>query len=140
MTTYVDTSVWLALLGREPGYEVLARWLAEAGALCCADWTQVEMASGLGIKQRRGDIDAPMQQAILAVFDDMLGQNVTVIALMPADVRAAYDLCRDADSGLRAGDALHLAVARRVGCRHFFSLDKTLNRNAVQAGMRLVEV
>ena len=41
---------------------------------------------------------------------------------------------------LNGTDALHLAIARRVGCRHFFSLDKTLNRNAVQAGMRLVEV
>jgi len=54
--TYVDTSVWVALLAREAPAAALAQWLATAPALCCADWTQVELASALGIKHRRGDI------------------------------------------------------------------------------------
>jgi predicted nucleic acid-binding protein len=40
--------------------------------------------------------------------------------------------------GLRAGDALHLAVALGRQCSYFFSLDHQLNRHAQTAGLRLV--
>lgn len=137
--TDVDTSVWLALLGREPGHAARMQWLEGAGTVCCPDWAQLEMASGLGLKQRRGDIDSTMQQSMQAVFDEMLGDAATALAPVPADVRAAHELRHDAESGLRAGDALHIAAARRTGCTRFFSLDKTLSRNAKKAGMRLVK-
>ena len=135
--TYVDTSVWMALLAREAPAPALTLWLASAPALCCADWTQVEMASALGIKHRRGEISMDTAQSICTVFSSMMTYQVREIALSAPDMECARSLCLDIERGLRAGDALHLAAALRFQCSHFFSFDHNLNRNAELAGLRL---
>lgn len=138
---YVDTSVWVALLAREAPHAALAQWLAAAPqVLCCADWTQVELASAVGIKYRRGELALADAQRIGAVFASMMAYQVREIPLQSSDVRQAMALCHDMDKGLRAGDALHLAVAMRYQCSHFFSFDHSLNRNAELAGLRLTRL
>jgi len=135
--TYVDTSVWIALLAREAPAAALTQWLATAPALCCADWTQLEMASALGIKHRRGDMPLDAALAICEVFESMMAYQVREFPLTPQDVARARALCLDMGQGLRAGDGLHLAVAMRLECSHFFSFDHNLNRHAERAGLRL---
>jgi predicted nucleic acid-binding protein len=53
-------------------------------------------------------------------------------------VSGVPDLVRDASSGLRAGDALHLAVAREVGARSIATADANLAANAVARGLAAV--
>lgn len=138
--TYVDTSVWMALLAREAPASALTQWLAGAPDLCCANWTQLEMASALGIKHRRGEMPLAAAQAICTLFTSMLVHQVREIALGTPDVERARVLCLDMGRGLRSGDALHLAVALRFQCSHFFSFDHNLNRNAELAGLRLISL
>lgn len=135
--TYVDTSVWVALLAREAPAAALTPWLANAPALCCADWTQLELTSALGIKHRRGELPLIAARAICDVFASMMAYQVREIPLSPTDVSQARALCFEMGRGLRAGDALHLAVATRLKCTHFFSFDHNLNRHAELAGLRL---
>ncbi len=135
--TYVDTSVWMALLAREAPAPALTLWLGSAPALCCADWTQVEMASTLGIKHRRGEISMDAAQSICSVFSSMMTYQIREIALGAPDMASARSLCLDMERGLRSADALHLAAALRFQCSHFFSFDHNLNRNAELAGLRL---
>ena len=61
-------------------------------------------------------------------------------ATVPGNSRlaAAAELVRDARTGLRAGDALHLAVAREVGAAQIATLDSTLEANAESQGIRPV--
>jgi hypothetical protein len=135
---YVDTSVWIALLAREAPAPAVANWLVQAPQLCCADWTRLELASAIGIKHRRGDLPASAARAICEVFASMMTYQVHQAAVTAPDMEQACLLCLDMDRGLRAGDALHLAVAMRLQCSQFFSFDHNLNRHAQQAGLRLV--
>lgn len=135
---YVDTSVWVALLAREAPAPALNLWLADAPALCCANWAELELASSLGIKHRRGELSLVAARRICDVFASMMVYQVQQLPVQADDMTLARSLCMDMGRGLRAGDALHLAVAMRLQCSHFFSLDHTLNRNAEVAGLRLV--
>ena len=138
--TYVDTSVWIALIAHEASHLALQQWLVQEQVLCCADWTQLEMASALGIKYRRGEFSMNQAQHMCAVFASMLKHQVREIPVISLDIRNAVESCLHMDSGLRAGDALHLVIALRYQCSHFFSLDKNLNRNAELAGLQLIEL
>ena len=42
-----------------------------ASQLYCADWTQLELASAIGIKYQRGDLSASAVRAICEVFASM---------------------------------------------------------------------
>jgi uncharacterized protein len=140
MACYVDTSVWIALLGRETTAPSIAQWLAQGRQLLTSTWTAVEVASGLGIKVRRGEFAPELAQTMCGAYEKLLVSDVSVITVDNADMQQAQWLCMQTQRGLRAGDALHLALAQRNNCSHFFSLDQTLNRNAQGAGMQLISL
>ena len=55
------------------------------------------------------------------------------------DFLYAAELCRTSETGLRAGDALHLAVALRHNCHWLASLDQAMNASARKLGLKLVK-
>ena len=128
---YLDTSVVGALFFREPGAaRVFDRLepLRREGLVISA-WTLTEMASVGGIKQRTGAIDAATRQQALAHFQRFVSAELRTVEVEPADFRTAAVFI-DAPLALRAGDALHLAIAHRLGAR-LASLDRRLNEAAV---------
>ena len=140
-SVYVDTSVWLAWLGREASCERIERAMQTAGELCTSNWTQLEIASGLGIKYRRGDINQNEMRQVMNTYHQLLQQSLfSEVLLKNEDIKQALQFCANPESGLRAGDALHLSIARRLRYPYFFSLDKILNRNAVAFGLQLIEI
>ncbi len=141
MSCYVDTSVWLALLGREATAPAVATWMAGGMTIVTAHWTGVEVASGLGIKARRGEFTQATVSSICAAFRQLIAiGGVLLQSCEDTDFQEAATLCEGVSSGLRGGDALHLAVAHRVGCTHFLSFDKVLNQQARRAGFALVVI
>lgn len=137
---YVDVSVWVALLANEPSSPGLQRWLeGEAGQLLTSRWSVVEIASALSIKVRRGELTAPQAQDLCERFDALAPGEVSLVAVASADYEHAAALCRNADSGLRAGDALHLAVALRAHANHLATLDRTMAMNAEKLGLQLLQ-
>jgi hypothetical protein len=56
------------------------------------------------------------------------------------DFSEAARLCGDPATKMRAGDALHLAVALRCQCEGFLSLDAVLNDNAQRHGLRTISL
>ena len=97
--------------------------------LVISAWTLTEMASVGGIKQRTGAIDAATRQQALAHFQRFVSAELRTVEVEPADFRTAAVFI-DAPLALRAGDALHLAIAHRLGAR-LASLDRRLNEAAV---------
>lgn len=123
---YIDTSVLGAIFFREPGAAELVTRLESQhkSRLMISAWTLTEMASIGGIKQRTGAIDAETRQQALANFQRFASTHLGTVEIEPADFRTAAVLI-ESPSPLRAGDALHLAVARRLGAG-FASIDRRL--------------
>ena len=138
---YVDTSVWIAMHGREARTANVQDWLErqEITALCCSEWVKTEYASALSIRRRRKELtDADFADAHRA-FAQLCVAGPLWLDVEPPDFLTAAGYCADADSGLRSGDALHLAVAVRTRCAALFSLDKLMNLKARRLGLDVIE-
>ena len=137
---YVDTSVLGAIFFREPGAaELVARLERQrSGRLMISAWTLTEMASIGGIKQRIGAVDAEARQQALANFQRFASTQLGMTEIEPTDFRTAAVLI-ESPTALRAGDALHLAVARRLGAR-IASLDQRLCHASKALGLALFDL
>ena len=137
---YLDTSVLVALVSNEPGAPSLKRWLAGADAapLCGSDWCVPEVASALAIKVRTGQLDAAQADAAWQAFGAACDGLLDLLPVQATDYATAAQMCRLPQAGLRAGDALHLAVALRCGCDALLAFDQNLNKNALASGLRLI--
>lgn len=124
---YLDASVAVALLAVEPSSERIAAWLLErpVGSLCISAWGHTEVASALALKVRTGALSLDQRAASLARWRTMREQSFVDIPVLPAHFDAAADYMADPMLGLRAGDALHLAIAAAGGHR-VVTLDDTL--------------
>ena len=128
---YVDTSVLVALFLNELHSVAVADWYArEKSELVAAAWCITEFASALGIKQRTGAIDAQQARSAWAHFERMVAADLRLLPVAPTNFQRAAELVLDTASGLRAGDALHLACAEAAGTKRMASLDEVLSRNA----------
>ena len=138
---YVDASAWIALFAQEPGCSKLQDWLAsEPGVILTARWCVVEVASGLSIKVRRGELIQSQASQLMDAFEQLVESQVSLLAVAAADYDLATSLCRKASSRLRAGDALHLAIASRAQASHLVTLDKVMASNAELMGIELVQM
>ena len=135
---YLDTSVLGALFFREPGAAAVLEKLAAArDGLAVSAWTLTEMASVGAIKERTGQVDAAGRAAALAAFDRFVADTLTLVEIDPGDFRTAAVLLDAPSLGLRAGDALHLAITRRLRAS-LFTLDRRQAEAATHYGLALL--
>lgn len=132
---YVDTSVLVAAHVLEPHTARAQQLLTAGDLLVVSGWAMVECESALGIKRRRKEIDARQQTAALRDIDAFVTGMATVVHPEPDDFTAARSFCRRTVDGLRAGDALHLAIALRLNARKFATLDQALAAAAAASGI-----
>ena len=136
---YVDTSALVALIVREPGSAAVAAWYTAAKSeLVSAAWCVTEFGSALGLKQRTGQLDAAQARAAWERFERLVANDVRLLLVETADFHRAAMLTLDAASGVRAGDALHLACAERAGARELVTLDAVMAKNARQLRLKPV--
>lgn len=128
---YVDTSVLVALCVNERKSAVVAKWYAACNEeLTSAVWCVTEFASALGIKQRTAQITGEQGATAWQAFERLCAGDLQLLAVDPATFHRAAVLTLDATTGLRAGDALHLAVALEARVKSMATLDDVLARNA----------
>lgn len=135
---YIDTSVWIAALCPEATSPAVTAWFQSQAAdtLVASTWARVEIASALSIKARRGDIPIDSLAARHEKLRIMAALSMPWPMPETDDYEVAHQLCADASTKLRASDALHLAIAKRLKCTHLFTLDDVLHANAVGMGFK----
>jgi len=113
---YADTSLIIALVTNEDRSGAALDWLVEQQApLTTSEWTRTEVASALSIKQRRGQLTDIGRAAVERSLDRMMRNGLDVVPVLTGDFRRAAEYVRAAERNLRGADALHLAVAERLG-------------------------
>lgn len=131
---YLDTSLLVAALTHEAASGRVQTWLAEQPpeALYISDWVMTEFSSALSIKLRTGQIAAAHRAASLALFTRLRHESFTILPITATHFRTAARFVDQHDLGLRAGDALHLALAQEHGADLC-----TLDRRMAEAGTAL---
>ncbi len=131
---YLDTSLVVSLIAVEPSTSAAQQWLGEQGEeeLVISDWVVTEASSALSMIQRVTGLDenarSRAERNLQALTAAVLG-NVPVTRQA---FRTAATTAGRADLSLRAGDALHLAVAAEHDARV-----ATRDARQAEAGNRL---
>ena len=136
---YFDTSFLAPLLLEEATSQAVERFMAglEIGTLAISHWTRVEFASLLAREVRMGGLDARTAHEVDAEFEAVVTESFMTLLPTVRDYALARRYLGAYESGLRAGDALHLAVAENNGAEAIYSFDKTLLRAGLALGLNV---
>jgi uncharacterized protein len=131
---YLDTSLLVAALSIEPKKNEVQAWLAgqDPARLAISSWVISEFSAALSIKLRTAQITLPLRANMLAAFAELIKHSLIV---WPVAENQFHDAAKLADRyalGLRAGDALHLAISADHGAALC-----TLDRRLAEAGNAL---
>ncbi len=134
MSRYLDTSLLVASLTVESKTTRAQEWLTKqpAGSLMISDWVIAEFSAALSVKLRQGTINPGERAEALRAFAKVAADSFGVLSVSAIHFRAAAQLADRYSLGLRAGDALHLALSIDAGTTLC-----TLDRRLASAGHAL---
>ncbi len=133
---YIDTSVLVAALTNEAETARMQSWLGEREPteLTISEWVATEFSAALSIKIRTGQIEAHHRAEALAAFTRLSAESFEILPISGAQFRTAARFADQYALGLRAGDALHLAIAVDHGAT-IVTLDRRLAEAATALGV-----
>lgn len=138
---YVDTSVLVALCTKEVKTADVVKWYAACtDELASAAWCVTEFSSALGIKQRTGQLTKAQAQTAWVQFERMCANDLQLLPVEAMTFHKAAMLAMDAATGLRAGDALHLACAMEAKAQGIVTLDAVMAMNARRFKLKPVAI
>lgn len=132
---YLDASVVVAAFVREATTKRVQSFLERRGAenLAVSSWVLTEFSSALALKMRTGGIDGHLFASAHARLQSFVS-GVSRLPVVEPDFARAAAFCQRHDLALRAGDALHLAIASRTGCS-LVTLDDRMAKAAPELGV-----
>jgi hypothetical protein len=137
VSVYLDASALVAMLVREPGSAAIDAFLERYdGALGLSDFAAAEVASAVSRLVRTKLIALEDAEARLSDFDAWRSIRTELIDIEASDARLANAYVRRFDLMLRAPDALHAAICRRLGLT-LVTLDQRLAKAAAQLGIEV---
>ena len=142
---YFDTSFLVPFFVDEPTSRQVEQFLRRqpVGEASISQWTRIEFYSALARQVRIGSMKPSTAAEVESAFDSLVAESFATILPVQADFDLAKQFLRRYESGLRAGDALHLAIASNHGARAIYSLDRGLLKAGrllglpVKSGVRL---
>jgi predicted nucleic acid-binding protein len=136
---YVDTSALVPVFIREPKSEAVIAWLESSGErLAISEWSLVEFASAAAIKVRTGEAAANLAKQATARVREFAAKHCTVAVPGREEFRRAANLASNDALNLRAGDALHLAIAGSLNAQGILCLDEAMIESAKSLGLGVV--
>jgi len=134
---YLDTSLLVASLTNEAESRRMQEWLGDQDPndLVVSDWVAAEFSAALSIKLRTGRIEAHHRANALTMFTRLCNDNLTIMPVSRIQFRMAARFADQYALGLRAGDALHLAICADRGAI-ICTLDRRLGEAALALGVK----
>ncbi|MGO9007972.1 MAG: type II toxin-antitoxin system VapC family toxin [Beijerinckiaceae bacterium] len=125
---YFDMSFMAPLLLSEAKSTAVEEFITglPAGQLAISHWTRVEFSSLLAREVRMGHLSARDAIDADSQFEMVVTESFLVLQPDIADFDLAKSYLQAYATGLRAGDALHLAIAWNSRVETVFSLDKAM--------------
>ena len=115
MSSYFDASVLVPRLVEEEHSDAVVTYLASnRDERFISDFAAAEVASALSRLVRMHRLTAADAVILLSDFDIWRAETSSVAEVHAVDARLAYAYVRRFELMLRAPDALHLAIARRL--------------------------
>lgn len=126
----------VAALGNEAATGRVQLWLSrqDPERLLISEWVSTEFASALSIKIRTGQLTVEDRARVAGLLTRLKAESLTVVPVAREHFVAAARLADQFAIGLRAGDALHVAVAAGLGAT-ICTLDRRLADSAVVLGV-----
>ncbi len=123
---YLDTSFVAPLVVAEDSSDAVEAFVLKVkpGELTTSMWTQVELYSLVSRKVRMGELSDSQAEVVRGEFDRVLAESFEMLAPTAADFAAAAKYLESPKTGLRAGDALHLAIAANHRAKRILTLDQ----------------
>jgi predicted nucleic acid-binding protein len=133
---YLDASAAVAAITEEVHSESIWAWLAQHSdaAILISGWVTTEMSSALSIKVRTNTLKPAERNEAMANWRRFCAQSLGEVAVTSDHFETAASFCTRSELGLRAGDALHLAIAESAGLR-LLTFDVRLSETAPQLGI-----
>jgi uncharacterized protein len=133
---YLDTSILVSALTNEADTAAVQDWLAAqiARDLAISDWVVTEFSSAMSIKLGTGQLGPDHRAAALASFTRLATETFRILSVERESFRTAARFADQSALGLRAGDALHLAICAEHGAM-LCTLDRRLGEAAPAAGV-----
>ena len=133
---YVDTSLLVALHVTERDSEVALEWFRRRAVetFLYSDWTELEVSSALSRKLRSGTMTLAQRQGAEQAIQRTKLDSFRRVAVASEHFQNAERMVRQYETGLRSGDALHLAIAEAHGAS-LATLDQTFASAAARLGI-----
>jgi len=136
LTLYLDASALLPLFIEEARTHDAHEHL-RGNVLVISDFAIAEFSSGVARRSRVGEINESGAPVVFAAMDAWTANVARRESLTAGDIGVAIGFIRRLDPGLRAADALNIAIARRCGA-NLLTFDGNMARSARSLGMNVL--
>ena len=138
VAAYLDASMIVPAFLKEPNSALANTWLrTTANTLLVSDLASSEVSSAISIALRTDRIDQAEADEILDAYDFWRASLTQPADVENDDVRIAETFVRRFELNLRAPDAIHAAMAYRLGAT-LITLDRRLLRAASALGVEAI--
>jgi uncharacterized protein len=123
---YFDTSFLAPLFIAENASDAVEAFVLKVrpGELTTSLWTKLELSSLVARKVRMGELSDSQSEVVRREFNRVLDESFELLVPTAADFTAAARYLEIPKIGLRAGDALHLAIAANHRATRILTLDE----------------
>jgi hypothetical protein len=140
LSVYLDASVVISLFLPDLNADRAGAFLRTRPVdLIVSDWCAAELASVVSKRVRMRLLVEQEARKALANFDQWAAANIARAGCLPADIRAADTFLRRLDLNLRTPEAIHIAIARRLGAE-LATFDVRMAESAEALGVAAVAV
>lgn len=139
--SYLDTSALVALFNEELSSQKMIAWfeVQDPSNVAISSWCFTEFSSAVSKKVRMGYLNPTEQSATLAAFREAVDNTFHVLSITHEDFVRAAIFANQHALNLRAGDALHAAIAYGAGLT-LVTFDQRLAHAARNLGVVVTEL